>query len=41
MGDYITATWGWDEQVQRGFHARAFNPGGWQIIPSAGQTPTC
>ena len=26
MGDYITATWGWDEQVQRAFHDRAFNP---------------
>ena len=32
MGDYITATWGWDEQVQRDFHARAFNSGRWQII---------
>jgi hypothetical protein len=21
MGDYIAAIWGWDEQVQRGFHA--------------------
>ena len=36
MGDYITATWGWDEQVQRGFHARAFNPGRWQIITVGG-----
>lgn len=32
MGDYIAAIWGWDEQAQRGFHARAFNPGRWQII---------
>jgi GNAT superfamily N-acetyltransferase len=32
MGGYITAIWGWDEQVQRAFHARAFNPGRWQII---------
>jgi ribosomal protein S18 acetylase RimI-like enzyme len=32
MGDYITAIWGWDEQVQRDFHDRAFDPGGWQII---------
>ena len=32
MGDYITAIWGWDEQVQREFHTRAFNPGRWQII---------
>ena len=32
MGDYITAIWGWDEQVQREFHTRAFNTGRWQII---------
>ena len=25
MGDYVTAAWGWDEQLQRDFHAR-----GWQ-----------
>jgi ribosomal protein S18 acetylase RimI-like enzyme len=36
MGDYITAIWGWDEEVQRGFHARAFNPGRWQIITASG-----
>jgi GNAT superfamily N-acetyltransferase len=36
MGDYITAIWGWDEQVQQGFHARAFNPGRWQIITADG-----
>jgi ribosomal protein S18 acetylase RimI-like enzyme len=36
MGEYITATWGWDEQVQRAFHDRAFNPRRWQII-TAGQ----
>jgi GNAT superfamily N-acetyltransferase len=36
MGEYITAIWGWDEQVQRAFHERAFNPGRWQII-TAGQ----
>lgn len=36
MGDYITATWGWDEQIQRGFHARAFDPGHWQIITIGG-----
>jgi ribosomal protein S18 acetylase RimI-like enzyme len=36
MGDYITATWGWDEQVQRGFHARAFDPGHWQIVTVGG-----
>jgi ribosomal protein S18 acetylase RimI-like enzyme len=32
MGDYITAIWGWDEQVQRAFHERAFNPHRWQVI---------
>jgi ribosomal protein S18 acetylase RimI-like enzyme len=36
MGDYIAATWGWDEQVQRDFHTRAFNPNGWQIITADG-----
>ena len=32
MGEYITAIWGWDEQVQRAFHDRAFNLRRWQII---------
>jgi GNAT superfamily N-acetyltransferase len=32
MGEYITAIWGWDEQVQRAFHQRAFSPDRWQII---------
>jgi ribosomal protein S18 acetylase RimI-like enzyme len=36
MGEYVTAIWGWDEQVQRGFHDRAFNPGQCQIITSGG-----
>jgi GNAT superfamily N-acetyltransferase len=36
MGEYITAIWGWDEQVQRAFHARAVSPHRWQII-TAGQ----
>ena len=36
MGDYVTAVWGWDEQVQRGFHDRAFNPARWQIITAGG-----
>jgi ribosomal protein S18 acetylase RimI-like enzyme len=36
MGDYITAIWGWDEQRQRGFHARSFNPDRWQIITVGG-----
>jgi len=37
MGDYVTAIWGWDEQVQRGFHARVFSPGRWQIITADGE----
>jgi GNAT superfamily N-acetyltransferase len=36
MGDYVTAIWGWDEQRQRGHHARSFNPGRWQIITVGG-----
>ena len=36
MGGYITALWGWDEQRQRGFHARGFDPGRWQIITAGG-----
>ena len=39
MGEYIAAIWGWDEQVQRAFHERAFNPHRWQII-TAGQADT-
>ncbi|WP_419999332.1 GNAT family N-acetyltransferase [Streptomyces boninensis] len=36
MGGYVTAVWGWDEQVQRDFHDRAFTPGRWQIITADG-----
>ena len=36
MGGCVTTIWGWDEQVQRGFHARAFNPGRWQIVTAGG-----
>jgi ribosomal protein S18 acetylase RimI-like enzyme len=36
MGEYVTAIWGWDEQVQRAFHERGFNPRRWQIV-TAGQ----
>ncbi|RCH61762.1 N-acetyltransferase [Streptomyces sp. SDr-06] len=32
MGAYIEAIWGWGEQTQRGFHARVFSPGCWQIV---------
>ncbi|MGH3279167.1 MAG: hypothetical protein ACRDNW_08530, partial [Trebonia sp.] len=36
MRSYVTATWGWDEHVQRELHARAFNPSRWQIITAGG-----
>jgi ribosomal protein S18 acetylase RimI-like enzyme len=36
MGAYVAAIWGWDEQTQRDFHARAFNPDRWQIITDGG-----
>ncbi len=36
IGEYVTAIWGWDDQVQRDYHARIFNPGRWQIITAGG-----
>ncbi|WP_369227853.1 GNAT family N-acetyltransferase [Streptomyces sp. R39] len=36
MGAYVTAIWGWDEQIQRDFHARVFTPDQWQIITADG-----
>ncbi|WP_026924967.1 GNAT family N-acetyltransferase [Glycomyces arizonensis] len=36
MGAYVTAIWGWDEELQRDYHARAFTPGQWQIITVGG-----
>jgi ribosomal protein S18 acetylase RimI-like enzyme len=36
MGGYVAAVWGWDEQVQREYHARAFKPRRWQIITANG-----
>ncbi|MDQ0958742.1 ribosomal protein S18 acetylase RimI-like enzyme [Streptomyces sp. B4I13] len=36
MSAYIKAIWGWDEQIQRDFHARAFTADGWQIITADG-----
>lgn len=36
MGAHIAALWGWDEQVQRDFHARLFTPHRWQIITADG-----
>ncbi|WP_433143449.1 GNAT family N-acetyltransferase [Actinomadura nitritigenes] len=36
MGDYVAAIWGWDEQDQRDYHARGFDPGHWKIITADG-----
>jgi ribosomal protein S18 acetylase RimI-like enzyme len=36
MGAYVTAIWGWDDTVQRQFHARGFVPDRWQIITADG-----
>ena len=36
LGDYVAAIWGWDEQVQRDYHARGFDPDRWQIITADG-----
>ncbi|MGW2507437.1 GNAT family N-acetyltransferase [Streptomyces sp. NPDC001588] len=36
MGAYVTAIWGWDEQMQRDFHANVFTPDRWQIITADG-----
>ncbi|WP_020666150.1 GNAT family N-acetyltransferase [Amycolatopsis nigrescens] len=36
MGDYVTATWGWDEHAQRDYHTRGFDPDHWQIITADG-----
>ena len=32
LGPHVTAVWGWDDQVQRAFHARVFAPDQWQIV---------
>jgi ribosomal protein S18 acetylase RimI-like enzyme len=32
MGGYVAAVWGWDERVQREYHAKAFKPRRWRII---------
>jgi ribosomal protein S18 acetylase RimI-like enzyme len=36
MGDYVSAVWGWDQAVQRGFHERWFDPDHLQIITADG-----
>lgn len=32
MGEYVAAVWGWDEQEQRAYHERGFDPQRWQIV---------
>lgn len=32
MGDHVAAIWGWDDEDQRAYHERGFEPGLWQII---------
>ncbi|XVQ88257.1 GNAT family N-acetyltransferase [Microbispora siamensis] len=32
LGEYVAAIWGWDEQDQRGHHARVFDPGNTRIV---------
>ena len=41
MGDYITVTWGWDEQVQRAFHERAFTRTDGRSSPPGRPMPAC
>lgn len=36
MGEYVAAVWGWEEQTQRGYHDRGFDPASWQIITADG-----
>lgn len=36
MGPYVTAIWGWDDEVQRAYHARLYTPDVWRIITVAG-----
>jgi len=32
MGPYVAEVWGWDEEIQAGFHRRGFEPGRFQVI---------
>lgn len=32
MGDYVAAIWGWDDEEQRAYHERGFDPDRWQVI---------
>ncbi len=37
LKEYVTLTWGWDENVQRKFHQENFNPSELQIICHEGR----
>jgi GNAT superfamily N-acetyltransferase len=41
MGEYITAIWGWDEQVQRAFHEGAFTRTDGRSSPLGKPVPAC
>lgn len=32
LGEHVAAIWGWDDEIQRRYHDRAFTPGQWQVI---------
>ncbi|MEW2073575.1 GNAT family N-acetyltransferase [Streptomyces sp. NPDC012403] len=32
MGHYVAAIWGWDDEDQRAYHDRGFEPDRWQVI---------
>jgi ribosomal protein S18 acetylase RimI-like enzyme len=37
MGPYVEQLWGWDDEVQRGFHDRGFDPDRTRIITVDGR----
>lgn len=41
LKEYITLTWGWDEEVQRDFHQKNFKPEKYRIIQEDGQDIGC
>ncbi|MBB1157157.1 GNAT family N-acetyltransferase [Amycolatopsis sp. DR6-1] len=36
LGEHVAAIWGWDDEIQRGYHDRAFVPGRWRVITADG-----
>ena len=37
LGPYVTQVWGWDENVQRDFHRKEFDPSHLQIVTLGGR----